>query len=76
MTTRYPEDAAAARAGDPDEGPRADDEERALVHQFIRLFGHRPSLDELDRYRSAHAGVAVHLPARLRRGAARLITRL
>ncbi len=50
--------------------------EQPLVHQYIRLFGHRPSPEELERYRRAQGNVAAYLPSRLRRGAARLITRL
>lgn len=50
--------------------------EQPLVHQFIRLFGHRPTPAELLHYRRARAGLAAHLPARLRRHAARMITRL
>jgi hypothetical protein len=50
------------------------DPDQALVHQYIRVFGHRPTPEELARYRRAQLGMAVQLPARLRRGAARIIT--
>jgi hypothetical protein len=60
MTTSYP-----AGTGD-----------QPLVHQFVRLFGHRPSARELQQYERARAGLAAHLPARIRRNAARMITRV
>ena len=54
--------------------------DQALIHQFIRVFGHRPTPHELERYQRARAGLSAQqpaqLPARLRRRAARLITRL
>ena len=49
--------------------------DQTLTHQFIRLFGHRPSARELQQYERARAGLAAHLPARIRRNAARMITR-
>ncbi|GAB7005633.1 hypothetical protein JCM18899A_31060 [Nocardioides sp. AN3] len=49
--------------------------DQPLIHQFIRLFGHRPTPYELERYERARARLSGHLPARIRRNAARLITR-
>lgn len=60
MTTSYP-----AGTGD-----------QPLTSQFIRLFGHRPSTRELQQYERARAGLVAHMPARIRRHAARMITRL
>jgi hypothetical protein len=51
-------------------------DDQPIVDQFIRLFGHRPSAQELQRYEHARAGLSAHLPARMRRRAARLITRV
>lgn len=53
----------------------ADTGDRTTVQQFTRLFGHRPTPQELAQYEHARAGLAVHLPARIRRRAARLVTR-
>ena len=53
-----------------------DVEEHLAVHQFIRLFGRRPTEAELAKYRRAQARVRTRVPAKLRRDAARLITRL
>ncbi|MDH2416477.1 hypothetical protein [Nocardioides sp. CER19] len=61
MTTSY----YAAEAGD-----------QSIVEQFTRLFGHRPTPHELEQYRRARAGLAAALPARIRRRAARMVTRL
>jgi hypothetical protein len=60
VTTSYP-----AGAGD-----------QSLTRQFIRLFGHRPSARELQQYERARAGLTAQMPARIRRNAARMITRL
>jgi hypothetical protein len=49
--------------------------DQALVHQFIRAVGRRPTAEELGRYRSARS-VSLQLPRRARRGLARLIVRL
>jgi hypothetical protein len=58
---------------DPSTGSASD---RELVAQFVRLFGHAPTATELARYRRARSRVALRLPLRARRGAARLIVRL
>jgi hypothetical protein len=50
--------------------------DQALGHQFIRVMGRRPGPEDLLRYRQAHSGLALRLPGRLRRRAARLIVRL
>jgi hypothetical protein len=50
--------------------------DQALVHQFIRVVGRRPTPEELRRYQSARSGVSLFLPRRARRGLARLIVRL
>jgi hypothetical protein len=47
-----------------------------LSQRFAQVFGHEPSTEELDRYRRARESLAAQLPARLRRRAALLITRL
>jgi hypothetical protein len=47
-----------------------------LIRQFVRAFGHRPTPQELQRYQIARTRLSAHLPARIRRGAARMITRL
>lgn len=47
-----------------------------LVRQFVRAFGHRPTPQELQRYQIARTRLSAQLPARIRRGAARMITRL
>jgi hypothetical protein len=52
------------------------DIDQPLIHQFIRLFGHRPTPLELERYQRARASLTGQLPARLRRHAARMVTRL
>lgn len=46
-----------------------------LVQQFIRLFGRAPTPGELDRHRRARTRLSLRRPVRLRRGAARFITR-
>lgn len=48
---------------------------RSLTEQFTRVFGHAPSATELAQYQRARARLRAHLPARLRRRTARLITR-
>lgn len=52
------------------------DDDRMLAHQFIRLFGRKPTPIELARYREAQTRVRYRLHARARRHAARMITRL
>lgn len=47
-----------------------------LTHQFNRVFGHPPTPEELERYERARSRLAEHLPARVKRRAALLITRL
>ena len=54
----------------------ADGGDQPLVHQFIRVFGHRPTPPELERYVRARESLLAHLPARVRLRTARLITRL
>lgn len=54
----------------------ADGRDQALVHQFIRLFGHVPTQAELARYQRARTRVSLRVPGRLRRHAARIIVRL
>jgi hypothetical protein len=53
-----------------------DSDNQPLVHQFIRKFGYRPTPDELSRYERARVSLAVQIPARARRRAARIITRM
>lgn len=50
--------------------------DQPLVHQYIRLFGRRPTETDLLRYQQAQSRVTGRLPARVRRGVARVITRL
>ena len=50
--------------------------DQPLIEQFVRIFGHRPTPRELEQYQRARAGLSAQLPARLRRQAARMITRL
>jgi hypothetical protein len=50
--------------------------DQPIIEQFTRLFGHRPTPQELDLYQRARAGLAAQLPARIRRRAARMVTRL
>lgn len=50
--------------------------DQPLVHQFIRLFGRRPTPQELEQFQNARAAIAGERPLRLRHRAARLITRL
>jgi hypothetical protein len=47
-----------------------------LSYQFSRVFGHSPTASELERYQRARTSLAERLPARVRRRAALLITRL
>jgi hypothetical protein len=54
----------------------AENNDQLLTHRFIRLFGHRPTAQELEHYQRARASLSGHLPARIRRHAARLVTRL
>lgn len=54
---------------------RPTDVDQALVHQFIRVFGRRPTPGELSRYQQAQVGLAWGLAARTRRGVARVIAR-
>lgn len=51
------------------------DRDPVLVHQFIRLVGRPPTADELLRYREVRTRAVLRRPGRLRRTAARLITR-
>lgn len=44
--------------------------------RFQQLFAHEPSPQELARFRSAHQALALRVPARVRRAAGRVITRL
>jgi hypothetical protein len=56
--------------------PSAPDSDQAMVHQFIRLVGRRPTAEELRRYQQHRSRAALRLPSHLRRSAARLIARL
>jgi hypothetical protein len=56
--------------------PSVTDHDPALVHQFIRLVGRRPTPEELRRYQQHRSRAALRLPLGLRRGAARLVARL
>lgn len=56
--------------------PLALDEFHVAMHQFIRLFGRRPTAEELTRYQQAQVRVHTRTPSRFRRDAARLISRL
>ena len=47
----------------------------ALVHEFIRVVGHRPTSEELRRYQGGRLKARVPLSARIRRGAAWLMMR-
>jgi len=51
-------------------------DETPLVHQFIRLHGRRPTDAELRDYRRSGLLLQVEIRHRLRRRAARIITRL
>lgn len=55
--------------------PSTPDPRQVLERQFIRLFGHAPTPEELERYRRALTLLSLRRPGRLRRGAARFITR-
>ena len=50
--------------------------DQALVHHFIRVFGHRPTPEELARYQRARSSLRMRLPARARRRVAQIIVRL
>jgi hypothetical protein len=52
------------------------EDDHVLAHQFIRLFGRRPSPSELERYRAAQARVRYRMRSRTRRRLARLISRM
>jgi hypothetical protein len=49
--------------------------DQALIHQFIRVVGRRPTPEELRRYDSARSRVSLPPPRRGRRGLARLMVR-
>jgi hypothetical protein len=49
--------------------------DQALIHQFIRVVGRRPTPEELRRYDSARSRVSLPPPRRARRGLARLMVR-
>lgn len=55
-------------------------DEHVLVHQFIRLFGRRPSAAELERFRRGQVSPSPTVPgrgsARVRVRVAQLISRL
>ncbi|MCW2833312.1 MAG: hypothetical protein JWN68_1265 [Nocardioides sp.] len=50
--------------------------DQALVHHFIRIFGRRPTPDEVARYQLVRSRIKRCFPARARRGMAQLIVRL
>lgn len=50
--------------------------DQVLVHQFIRLFGRRPTAEELARYQYARTGIGVRQPSNVRVRLAQLVTRL
>ncbi|GAA1959877.1 hypothetical protein GCM10009798_19340 [Nocardioides panacihumi] len=50
--------------------------DQPLIRQFVRLFGHRPTPRELQQYERARSGISAQLPARMRRRAARMLTRV
>ncbi len=50
--------------------------DQALVHDYIRRFGRRPSAADLADDQRARAGLAWRLVARTRRRASLVITRL
>jgi hypothetical protein len=52
------------------------DDDHVLVHQYIRLFGRRPTPEQLTQYRTAKARVRHRLRFRVRRRTARVLTRL
>ncbi|MCW2813888.1 MAG: hypothetical protein JWN84_1343 [Nocardioides sp.] len=56
--------------------PAAAEVDQALVHDYIRRFGRRPSPGDLTRYHEAQVGLAWRLAARTRRRASLVITRL
>jgi hypothetical protein len=49
--------------------------DQALIHQFIRVVGRRPTPEELGRYEGPRYRVSLPPPRRARRGLARLIVR-
>jgi len=49
--------------------------DQALVHQFIRIVGRRPTLVELEQYECARSKMVTRIPARIRRRAACVIAR-
>jgi hypothetical protein len=49
--------------------------DQALIHQFIRVVGRRPTPEELRRYHSARSRVSLPPPRRARRCLARLMVR-
>ena len=49
--------------------------DQALIHQFIRVVGRRPTPEELGRYEGPRSRVSLPPPRRARRGFARLIVR-
>jgi hypothetical protein len=48
----------------------------AMVHEFIRVNGRRPSAEELQRFIRAQARMSHSLSTRMRLGAARMVVRL
>jgi hypothetical protein len=49
--------------------------DQALIHQFIRVVGRRPTPEELGRYEGPRSRVSLPPPRRARRGLGRLIVR-
>jgi hypothetical protein len=56
--------------------PIDNDDDHLLVHQYIRLFGRRPSTKELAEYRSAITRVRYRMRPRVRRRIATIVARL
>jgi hypothetical protein len=52
------------------------DASQAVVYQFIRLIGRPPTPKELIRYQAVRSRAVLRHPGRVRRTAARIITRL
>ena len=51
-------------------------EHEPTVARFKQLFGREPDAEDLARFRSAHLGLVIGLPPRIRRTVARRVARL
>lgn len=56
--------------------PAEPGEHQPTAARFKQLFGRDPGAQDLARFRSAHQGLVIGLPARVRRTIARRVARL